>query len=616
MIPGMLSQVPRRQSKSNKRDTRRSAERCVRGGLKLELLEDRCLLSVGHSLLQRLHAASNGFGRRRPDTDVGEIVETRRLDLTEGTAFTGEVARFNPPGVIPISTTFTATIDWGDGTTPTDGNVNGRRGTLTVFGSHTYAEEGRYLVTVTLHGSNGSTLVNASYNQTNLVSDDSSIPAATNDPNLVNPWGIAAGPNTPFWIADNEAGVSTIYDSTGTPRPLVVTIPAPPGSTDPAAPTGLVFNGTADFAVTGGPARFIFATEDGTISGWNNGTTAELKVDNSSVDQSLYKGLAIGNVGTANFIYATDFRNNQIDVFDGNWQPATLTGNFADPNIPAGFGPFGIQAIGDRLFVTYAMQDADHEDDVPGPGAGFVDEFAMNGNLIRSFASGGTLNAPWGVARAPNDFGLFSGDILIGNFGDGRINAFDPNTGAFQGQLADVTGTPLAIEGLWGLSFGNNSAAGAANVLFFTAGPDDEEHGLFGRITAAGPTVAVVADAPLRARGVPFRATPGVQFTGVVANFVDLNPSGAISDFTVTIDWGDGTPLSPGIVAANSSGGFQVTGSHTFAQAGNFRVHVLIEDTGGSTARTSSPAIVSTGGHSVRAIANHSDMFARFSDVM
>jgi len=329
--------------------------------------------------------------------------------------------------------------------------------------------------------------------ETDLVSDRAG-GAATTDSALVNPWGIATGPTSPFWISDNEEGVSTLYDTSGTPfpagAPLVVTLPPPaesPSGTT-ATPTGVVFNGTSDFVITegaqSGPALFIFATEDGTISGWNqvvdvgNGL---LTVDNSS-SGAVFKGLALGSNGTGNFLFATDFSHGTIDVFDHNFAPATMAGEFRDPNIPAGFAPFGIQNIDGNLYVTYAKQNGEKHDDVAGAGNGFVDVFDTDGNLMRRFASQGTLNSPWGLVLAPASFGTFSQALLVGNFGDGRINAFDASSGKFLGQLPGETGAPISISGLWGLIIGNGAKGGDADTLYFTAGTDDEKHGTFGSL--------------------------------------------------------------------------------------------------------------------------------------
>ena len=320
--------------------------------------------------------------------------------------------------------------------------------------------------------------------QTNLVSDVPGLASHT-DSNLANPWGIATSATSPFWVADNHTGVSTIYNTSGTPQGLVVTVPPAAGGTQ-GSPTGIVFNSSNDFQVSAGtPARFIFATEDGTISGWASGTNAILKVDNSA-SEAVYKGLAIGNNGTSNFLYAANFHAGRIDAFNATFAPATLAGSFSDATIPAGYAPFNIQNIGGVLYVTYALQDADAHDDVPGLGHGFINKFDLNGNFIARFASRGTLNSPWGLAVAPAGFGAFANALLIGHFGDGRIDAFNSATGALLGQLADDSSHAISIEGLWGLKFGNGVSGGDANTLYFAAGiagPDAlEDHGLFGSI--------------------------------------------------------------------------------------------------------------------------------------
>jgi len=318
-----------------------------------------------------------------------------------------------------------------------------------------------------------------------LVSDVPGLAFRT-DPNLVNPWGISFSATSPFWISDNHAGVSTLYNSFGRPIPLVVTVPTPPGGTPPASPTGQVFNGTLGFVVTSGgksgPARFIFATEDGTVSGWSPAvsvTNAILAFDNSA-SGAVYKGLALGSDTSGNnFLFATNFNAGVVDVLDSSFNWVT---SFTDPNVPAGFAPFGIQNINGNLYVTFALQDADKHDDVPGPGNGFVDVFDTSGNPLMRFASNGPLNSPWGLALAPDRWGPFSGALLVGNFGDGRISAFNATTGALLGQIQDRQGNPLSLEGLWALTFGNGHLGGIRHWLYFTAGPQDETHGLFGAL--------------------------------------------------------------------------------------------------------------------------------------
>ena len=312
--------------------------------------------------------------------------------------------------------------------------------------------------------------------QSNLTSDLPGV-AANLDPNLSNSWGIAFGPTTPIWIADNHSGLATTYNGAGQPLPTQVTIPPPLGGMPPAAPTGTVFTDTGFFG-----SHFLFATEDGTISAWTSGNNAVLEVDNSAAG-SVYKGLARN--GTT--LYAANFNSGHIDVFDTNFAPITVPGGFVDPTIPAGFAPFDIENIGGSLYVTYAKQDAAKHDDVAGPGNGFVDIFDTNGNLVKRLISNGPLNSPWGMALAPAGFGSFGGDLLVGNFGDGMINVFDPNTGAFIGTISDPNGTPIVNQGLWGLAFGNGTNGAGTNELFFTAGIPGpggkvEDHGLFGAI--------------------------------------------------------------------------------------------------------------------------------------
>jgi uncharacterized protein (TIGR03118 family) len=330
------------------------------------------------------------------------------------------------------------------------------------------------------------------YVQTNLVWDGIAGPKANmKDANLKNPWGIAFFPGSPFWIADNAIGLATLYDGAGNVNPLMVQIPPPGGGTS-AAPTGIVANMTiGKFKVPKStptqPALFIFDTEDGTISGWNPAvdmTHAQLMIDNSAsgcTDGSVYKGLAMGANATGVFLYATNFRCGTVDVFDSNFKPQTLAGDFSDPELPAGYAPFGIASIRGNLFVSFAQQNAAKHDDVSGAGHGFVDIFDTNGHLIRQFAERGRLNSPWAMVEAPFNFGTFSGDLIIGNFGDGMINVYDPRTGEFEDQLEDPHGKPITIDGLWSLTFGG-AMGSDPGTLYFTAGPDGEVDGLFGSI--------------------------------------------------------------------------------------------------------------------------------------
>jgi uncharacterized protein (TIGR03118 family) len=327
------------------------------------------------------------------------------------------------------------------------------------------------------------------YVQTNLVSDGF-VPAKFTDPKLVNPWGISSSPTSPFWVSNNGTGVSTLYNSAGTPQALVVTIPPPLGGTGPSTPTGQVFNGTSAF----NGDLFIFATEDGTIAGWRGalGTNAELLVDNSAAG-AAYKGLALGNNGAGDFLYAANFSSGTIDVFNSSFTPVSLPGSFTDPNLPAGYAPFNVQNLGGSLFVTYALQDAAKHDDVPGPGHGYLNIFDLNGNLQRRLISQGSLNSPWGLALAPAKFGTFSNDLLVANFGDGTINAFDPMTGNLLGTVKDSRGNPIVIDGPWSLIFGNGGNGGDPNKLYFTAGPGGELHGLFGSLAPAPANLAPIS---------------------------------------------------------------------------------------------------------------------------
>ncbi len=337
------------------------------------------------------------------------------------------------------------------------------------------------------------------YQQTNLVSDIFGMATFT-DHNLKNPWGLSHSPTSPWWVSDNNAGVSTLYKGDGSSVPLVVTIPLPGGGPG-GTPTGNVFNpvnstNPDNFVVSengkSGPSIFMFATEDGTISGWNpnvDPTHALIAVDRSTVGLgAVYKGLAIASLASGTFIYATNFRFGTVEMFNSSFH---LVGSFTDPKLANTcplpnqcYAPFGIQNIGDKLFVTFALQNAEKHDDVSGPAHGFVDVFDTSGTLIQRLLLHGRLNSPWGLALAPADFGRFSNALLVGNFGDGRINAYDLKTGEFLGQLRDQANTPITIDDLWALGFGNDANAGLHNELFFTAGINDEADGLFGKITS------------------------------------------------------------------------------------------------------------------------------------
>ena len=317
------------------------------------------------------------------------------------------------------------------------------------------------------------------YSWTNFQSDIAGVAQHT-DPNLVNPWGMAASPTGIIWVSDNGTGVSTLYNQDGTARPLVVTIPTSKQNRGTGNPTGVVFNGTQFFQVTkngtSAPAFFIFVSEDGSISGWNptlDGTHAIIAVDNGTnrgVNRAIYKGATLGVAGGHNFLYVTDFHNGKVVTFDENFQQVNPTG-FTDPNLPAGYGPFGIRNFNSEIFVTYAKQDPKREDDVACPGCGFINVFDTSGNFLRRLVSNGNLNAPWGLVEVENE-------LWVGNFGDGLINVYDPTIPeTFIETLMRADGTPLQFDGLWDMLPAQNGG------VFFTAGIADEEHGLFGIIT-------------------------------------------------------------------------------------------------------------------------------------
>lgn len=330
-----------------------------------------------------------------------------------------------------------------------------------------------------------------SFTVVNLVTDDQSVNAAQiTDPNLKNAWGISYSPTSPFWVSSNETGLSVLYrvdplTNATTKQPLEVTIPGA-GNV-----TGQVFNPAAATNFNGDV--FLFVSEDGTISGWRGalGTDAEV-LQTASADNS-YKGAALSVINGNAYLYAADFAGGHIDVLKGNPGAPDLAATFTDPNIPSGFRPFNIQNLGGTLYVTYALRDPVSGDDVAGPGNGFVSAFDLQGNFLGRVASDGTLNSPWGLARAPLSFGEFAGDLLVGNFGDGHINVFD-TANNFIGQLLGAGGIPLEIDGLWGLIPGNGGGAGNPQSIYFSAGPGDEEHGLFGVLAVPEPaSMALVA---------------------------------------------------------------------------------------------------------------------------
>lgn len=310
------------------------------------------------------------------------------------------------------------------------------------------------------------------YAQTDLVTN-------ATDASLINPWGISFGPTSPFWVSDNGTGVATLYNSSGTKQGLTVTMPA---GSEPV--TGQVFNGTANF----NGDSFLFASENGTIAGWRGalGTTAEQLF---AITDAVYKGLAISTTSILNdTLFAANFHSGALDVFNS----AGPTASYFDPTLPAGYAPFNVRNIGGTIYVTFAKQDATGHDDVAGPGNGFLDVFDPVTHTFTRLVSNSVLDSPWGLALAPITFGDFAGDLLVGNFGDGTINAFNPTTGAFLGTLSDLANNPIVNPGLWGLTFGNGGNGGDPNALYFTAGGVNEDVGVFGRITVV-PEPATLA---------------------------------------------------------------------------------------------------------------------------
>ncbi|HEY1377499.1 MAG TPA: TIGR03118 family protein [Gemmataceae bacterium] len=339
---------------------------------------------------------------------------------------------------------------------------------------------------------------------TNLVTDAPAVnPAPLTDPNLRNAWGIGLSAASPFWVANNATGVSTLYlVNAATNVPTKVNLEVAIAGTGRV--TGLANNPGGAGAFNGD--TFLFVGEDGTVSGWRTalGTTAEVLA--TGLANNVYKGATAATVGGHAYLYAANFHTGNVDVLKGDTGAPDLVGRFTDPNLPAGYGPFGIQKLGNTIYVTYALLDAAGRDDVPGAGHGLVNAFDLQGTLLGRVGTMGTLNSPWGLALAPSSFGSSALDLLVGNFGDGRVNVFDPTTHAFLGQLSGPGGQPLVVTGLWGLSVGNSDTggtAGSSGAVYFTAGPNGETHGLFGVIQPV-PEPSTLALAGLSAAGLAY----------------------------------------------------------------------------------------------------------------
>lgn len=415
------------------------------------------------------------------------------------------------------------------------------------------------------------------YVQHNLVSD---IPgnADVTDPNLVNPWGISETATSPFWVSNQGKGNSTLYNGSGTITALVVTIPTASGGTPPSTPTGQVTGNGASWvlpAPNGKVASFIFATEDGTIAAWNGsaGTTAVKIVDNSAAG-AVYTGLASFPTGSTPMLYAANFFAGTIDVFDAAFQPITVSGGFTDPNLPAGFAPFNIWNVGGKLYVMYAKQSSTKKFDVPGAGNGVVNIFDQNGTLLQRLVSNGALNSPWGVAIAPANWGAFGGDVLVGNFGDGKVNAFDPKTGALVGTLQDASGNPIVNTGLWALLFGNGKSGGDPGTLYLSAGITSTDNKIHGLLAAIAPP-SQVTQISNAASFVAGSIAPGEI---VLLNGFTIGPSPLAS---ATIPATGSAPTTAGATSVSING---VNAPILYASASATSVVVPYEVSGSTTA--------------------------------
>lgn len=413
-----------------------------------------------------------------------------------------------------------------------------------------------------------------SYKQTNLVTADATVTAAHTDSNLGNPWGIAFQPGLPFWISDNNAGASTLYDKNGVASQLF-TVPPPTNSSNPSTPTGIVYNATGGFNVVGFSSVFIFATEDGTLSGWYAGNSAILAVNNSAVPSAasgaVYKGLALVTNTQGNFLLATNFRSGKVEIYDSNFNQTQVLGPgaFNDPSLPAvpansgspGYAPFGVKVISvnstSMVVVTYALQDTPMHDPLHIAGAGFVDLFSTDGAMVRRITSDSHLNAPWGVVIPPAGFGSLAGDLLVGNFGDGTINAYNFATGAFIDQMKDQTGAPITNASLWDMVFDPTGTTGDPNTMYITAGLANEAHGVFAKITpntAAAPTgdfsISASPATMTISAGQPAVFTVSVGGLNGFNSAVNLSCSGQPINSTCSFSSASVTPSSGGATTA------------------------------------------------------------------
>ena len=407
-----------------------------------------------------------------------------------------------------------------------------------------------------------------------LVSD---IPGAADhvDANLKNPWGLSASGNSPFWISNNHTGTTTVYGSDGNsfpdPNPLVVTIPGPAGGA--SAPTGQTFNDIGSFELAPGkPALFLFCSEGGTIAGWNSSVSpSALTVVDNSGSRAVYKGIAVARTSDGPRLFVANFSAGTIDAFDGAFNPVPIPDDMRGPLAP-GYSPFNIQRIGQRLYVAYAMRNDEGDDDVTGEGNGYICVFTLEGHLVARLTEGGALNAPWGMAIAPEFFGPFSQTLLVANFGDGKINAYDTCSGQWLGALADTDGKDLVLPGLWALRAGNGHNGGESGMLYFTAGlagdGDVENHGLFGSIRPAPPTAAATAP-PM-----PSSVAADIRDLRFTPDPINLPVGGSLTwtnrdGFAHTVK-GDSAPFASGVLNQNA------TFTQTFDTPGTYDYHCTL----------------------------------------
>lgn len=393
-----------------------------------------------------------------------------------------------------------------------------------------------------------------SYLQTNLVSDGT-VSAKATDPGLINPWGIAIGQQTPFWVNEAGSGASAVYDANGG-KQFQVGLPPKAGSTTASRPTGIAFNASGTgFNLPGSTsATFVFVTLDGTIAGWNASTTNAITAVDNSASGAVYTGATLLTAASGDRLLVANFSGSKIEAYDNEFHPESLSGTFTDPQLPAGFSPYGIHAIGGNVYVAYAQAPSAGGPPVTGAGLGYVDVYDPSGKLISRVASGGTLNAPWAVVQAPVNFGAFGGDLLVGNFGDGTISAFDATTFAFKGQLQDGTGKNIVNSGLWDMVFGAQGT-GDPNTLYFSAGVNGEKGGLFGSLAAVQPTpatgdfsLALSASTLSVAAGasgnLSVSLTPQQSFSGTVQFACSGLPNGTSCSFAPSAVSVSGAPMT------------------------------------------------------------------------